>query len=354
MSDGRDPVETLRRLGIPQEAIDRAMERGDPESAIFDAVLLPGVEERTVSAAEIEARGGATVEEITRMMDAWGLPAPRPDQPAFTPAEAHVFTEIKALEELWPIEVGVQIARVYGRLLQRIAQTELQLFRLHVEARLRRGDGDAFAALRETQDAFARLLPLADPLLVGVHRRWIEHELAQAAVRQAESESAERELPGAVEVALLFCDLKDFTAYADAEGDAAAVEAIDRFADVVTECRGSAFRFMKSLGDGVMLSYVGADEAVTAGSRVIDAMRGEETPGVHASVHHGVAIVREGDYFGGAVNLAARLLAAAGRDELVATSQAVEAAGPGFRWERAGTARVRGVGEPVEVYRLTA
>lgn len=352
--EGDDVVATLRRLGIPQEAIDRALERGDPESAIFDAILLPGVEERTVSAAEIEARGGATVEEVRRMMDAWGLPVAGDDQPAFTPEEAHVFTEMKALEELWPVEVGVQIARVYGRLLQRIAQTELQLFRLHVEARLRREDDDPLAALRATQTAFARLLPLADPLLTGVHRRWVEHELAQAAVREAESGTAEHALPGAVEVALLFCDLKDFTAYADAEGDAAAVAAIDRFADVVSRGRGPTFRFMKSLGDGVMLSYRGADEAVGAGVRIIDAMRADGLPGVHASVHQGVAINREGDYFGGAVNLAARLLAAAGRDELVATAQAVEAAGPAFAWERAGTARVRGVGEPVEVFRLTA
>jgi class 3 adenylate cyclase len=329
-------------------------EAHDPESAIFDAILLPGVEERTVSAAEIEARGGSTVEEIGRLMAAWGLPIPAADQPAFTPEEAHVFIEVKALEELWPIEVGVQIARIYGRLLQRIAQTELQLFRLHVEGRLRREDDDPFAALRTTQDAFARLLPLADPLLTGVHRRWIEHELAQAAVREAESETTEPQLPGAVEVALLFCDLKDFTAYADTEGDAAAVAAIDRFADVVTYGRGPGSRFMKALGDGYMLSYRGADEAVGAGARIIADMRADDLPGVHASVHQGVAIAREGDYFGGAVNLAARLLAAAARDELVATTAAVEAAGPAFAWEPAGSLRVRGVATPVEVFRLAA
>jgi class 3 adenylate cyclase len=47
---------------------------------------------------------------------------------------------------------------------------------------------------------------------------------------------------------------------------------------------------------------------------------------VHASVHVGTAIARDGDYFGGAVNLTARLLGAAGRDELVATRPVVEAA----------------------------
>lgn len=348
-----DAVDRLRELGIPEESIDRAVARGNPESAIFDAILLPGLEERTVSAAEIEAAGGTSVEQICEIIDAYGLTPPAPDQPAFTREEAQVFTELKALEEIWPVEVGVQVARVYGRLLQRIAQTELQVFRVHVERRLRAEGGDPVAALRSVQAAFARLLPLADPLIVGVHRRWVEHELAQAAVREAESGIEGGDLPGAVEVAFLFCDLKDFTAYADGEGDAAAVEAIDRFTEVVTRGRGDSFRFMKSLGDGYMLTYPAAGDAVAAGARVIDGMRQDGMPGVHASVHQGVAITRDGDYFGGAVNLTARLLAAAGRDELVATAAAVETAGPTFAWHPAGQLKVRGMAAPVEVFRLS-
>jgi adenylate cyclase len=75
-------------------------------------------------------------------------------------------------------------------------------------------------------------------------------------------------------------------------------------------------------------------------------------PGVHASVHCGVAIARDGDYFGSAVNLAARLLAAAGRDELVATSPVVHATDTSFVWDQAGAVRIRGFAEPIEVFRL--
>lgn len=52
------------------------------------------------------------------------------------------------------------------------------------------------------------------------------------------------------------------------------------------------------------------------------------------------------------MNLAARLLEAAERDELVATEATVTAAGNGFDWEPAGALGVRGMGEPVEVFRL--
>ncbi len=347
-----DVVETLRALGIEQEAIERALERGDPEGAIFDSVLLPEMAERTVSAEEIERRGGLTIEETLAMFTAFGLPPPEPKQTAFTPEEAQVFVEMKRLQEVWPTDIAVQIARVYGRLLARIAQTELQLFRVYVEPRLRAEGRDRLGSLRAVQQAFAQLVPLADPLLTGVHRRWVEHELAQEAVTSAETGADGLGLPGAVEVTFLFCDLKDFTAFADSEGDTSAVMAIDHFAETVTRERGEDSRFLKGLGDGFMLVYGEPSSAVGAGARIIEAMRVPRTPGVHASAHSGVAIVREGDYFGGSVNLAARLLNAADRDELIATSPVVERSGEDFRWEDAGKRRVRGVTEPVDVYRL--
>jgi len=74
---------------------------------------------------------------------------------------------------------------------------------------------------------------------------------------------------------------------------------------------------------------------------------------VHASLHYGTAILREGDYFGGAVNLAARLLTVAGKGELVASRQAAEACGDRFAWQSLGRRRFRGLAEPIEVLRLT-
>jgi class 3 adenylate cyclase len=182
-----------------------------------------------------------------------------------------------------------------------------------------------------------------------VHRRWLEHELAQEAVTSAEHDGG---LEGAVDVSFLFCDLKDFTAFADSNGDTTAVAAIDHFAHSVTRERGSEFRFMKALGDGFMLAYSDPCTAVRAGIRIMRAMQVPHMPRVHASVHRGEAIVREGDYFGGAVNLAARLLNAADRDELVATPAVVEACGDEFPWEPIGPRHVRGVAEMIEVYRL--
>jgi adenylate cyclase len=319
------------------------------ERVVFESVLLQGVAERTVSARDIEERGGLPAAEVLDMVQAYGLPVPDPDQPEFTPEEADVFVRLKELEEIWPRDVAIQASRVYGRLLARIAQTELQLFRVYVVPRLRAEGRDDDETLQAVRDAFESLLPLADPLLIGVHRRWLEHELAQEAVVSAEAVGT---FPGAVDVTFLFCDLKDFTAFADSEGDTAAVLAIDHFADSVTRDRGSEFRFMKALGDGFMLAYGDTCAAVRAGARIMADMRVPRMPRVHASVHRGVAIVREGDYFGGSVNLAARLLNAAEGDELVATRSVVDSCDDEFEWEAIGQRRVRGVADLVDVYRL--
>jgi class 3 adenylate cyclase len=344
----------LRALGVPAEAIARAMRRGDPEGAIFDAVLMPAIADRTVSASEIERRGGLRVSEVQAFISAFGLRPPGADEPAFTPEEAGALVELGRLGEVWTPELDVRLARVWGPLLARVAQAGVQLFRLHVEPRLRADDPDRLAGLRAVQETFARLLPLADPLLVGVYRRWIEHELAQAAATEAEVSAGEDALPGAVSVAFLFCDLKDFTAFAEAEGDGAAAAAVDRFAEVVADARGEQFRLMKSLGDGVMLAYRDAPPAVAAGTRIIERVRSTTPLSVHASVHVGTAIARDGDYFGGAVNLTARLLGAAGRDELVATRPVVERTADSQTWESLGQREIRGVSEPLEVFRLVS
>ena len=61
-------------------------------------------------------------------------------------------------------------------------------------------------------DGFEELLPSADPILAGVHRRWVEHELAQASAYVAEQSGLATTM-GAAQVALLFVDIKGFTAF---------------------------------------------------------------------------------------------------------------------------------------------
>jgi adenylate cyclase len=103
-----------------------------------------------------------------------------------------------------------------------------------------------------------------------------------------------------------------------------------------------------------MLCYSDVHEAVGAANRVVAGMRHKTGPGVHASVHRGIAIARHGDYFGSAINLAARLAAAAEEHQLIATRCVAEATDARFAWEGAGILHLRGFAEPVESFRIAS
>jgi class 3 adenylate cyclase len=348
-----DIARQLRAFGASEREIDHALSRGEPQRAVLEIVARHSAAGRTTTPAEIEAAGGPSVERLGELMQAFGLAPPGRDEHSFTPAEARAMVEIWRSSDVWPFELAVQISRVYGRLLARIAHATVQLWASVVEPVLReRGAEDG--ALLAGAESLERLLPVSDALLMAVHRRWLEREATQMAFQEV---PLSRHVGGAlasVEVSFLFCDLKDFTAFADRQGDDAAVRIIDRFAAVVTREQGPEARLTKLLGDGFMCSYPNPALAVAAGARIIDAMAapgGPDVPGVHASVHHGLAIPREGDYFGASVNLTARLLAFADRDQLVATRSVLEHCS-NLEWERAGTLRIRGISDEVEVFRL--
>jgi adenylate cyclase len=325
----------------------------DLQAGVFDPVLAPERARRTVSLTDIERRGGLPVGDVRAMLRAFGLAIPSDDEPCFTREEAEVFMALAALEELWPREIYLQVSRVYGKALAQIARTEVVMFRLRLEDRLAaaRDPSEVLANLRAGVE---ELLPLADPLLMGIHRRWVEHELAQLSVFEAERRGGAGAVPGSIEVALLFCDLAGFTAYVDTEGDAAGLRAIDAFDEVVSESHGESGDVVKTLGDGFMLAYPEPRDAVRAGAAILQHMRGIYAPGVHASVHVGPAVFRAGDYFGRTVNLAARLLNIAAGDELVATGPVVAATEADFSWEHRGGLRLRGFERPVEAYKLVS
>jgi adenylate cyclase len=70
-------------------------------------------------------------------------------------------------------------------------------------------------------------------------------------------------------------------------------------------------------------------------------------------MHTGSAIERGGDWFGAAVNLAARVSGAAGGDEVLLTEATRKAAGPleAIQLHKRGKQRFKNIKDPVPVYR---
>jgi class 3 adenylate cyclase len=320
----------------------------DPENPLQDVVFEPIIERerarRTVSPRAIEEAGGLSADDVIASIKGFGLSIESADEPWFTEEEARVFIALADLGALWPRDTYLQVSRVYGQALATIARAEVQSAVRNLE------DLAAEASLRDLRDGMEALLPLADPILAGVHRRWIEHELAQTSVFAVEEKGGAAR--GAVRVALLFVDIKNFTAYVDTSGDRAGVAAIEQFDEIVSEELGETGRLVKALGDGFMLAYPGGAEAVAAGYAMMRRMSRDHGPTLHASVHEGPALYRGGDYFGQTVNLAARLLGLSGTDEMLATRAVVESSAERFDWELRATTQIRGFRDPIEIFRL--
>jgi adenylate cyclase len=73
----------------------------------------------------------------------------------------------------------------------------------------------------------------------------------------------------------------------------------------------------------------------------------------HAGVHAGPVIERDLDLFGRTVNLASRIADAAGPGEVLVSEAVAEAVdGATDRFERIGMVELKGIPEPVELFRV--
>lgn len=153
----------------------------------------------------------------------------------------------------------------------------------------------------------------------------------------------------------LFADLAGFTALTEAHGDLQAADlAADFFDSVRTLLPGHGAEEIKTIGDAVMLRCGESDAAIELGLRIVEGVSARPRfPIVRVGMHTGPAIERAGDWFGAAVNLAARVAGVAGGRDVLLTEATREAAGElkGIRLRRRGAQRFKNIKEPVGVYR---
>jgi len=151
----------------------------------------------------------------------------------------------------------------------------------------------------------------------------------------------------------LFADIAGFTALTEAHGDEDAAALVADFCDRVQGRLGEyGATQIKTIGDALMLRIPDPEQAVLLGLCVAhDVLQGPGAPAVRVGLHHGTAIERDGDYFGAAVNLAARVSAAATGGEVLMTAHTAALARDlkGVLYESRGRQTLRNVRDPVEL-----
>ena len=160
-------------------------------------------------------------------------------------------------------------------------------------------------------------------------------------------------MTGTVTATFVFADIAGFTALTETHGDAEAAELVAEFSAAVRrELAPHGGTHVKGIGDAVMLSIPDPGDAIALGLVITnELMCGHGAPSVRVGLHHGEAVERDGDFFGAAVNLAARVSAEAGAGEVLLTgTTAALAPDENVLYEPRGRRTLRNVREPVELF----
>jgi len=173
------------------------------------------------------------------------------------------------------------------------------------------------------------------------------------------SQSGRRTSVAAVEGTVMFTDIVGFTEFTALRGDDEALVLLSTQERLVRLELGSRGRIVKELGDGLMLWFSDACDAVTTGIALQGRFDAQSAASdlplwVRIGVHAGRQMRRGEDLVGHDVNVAARIVQLAGPGEVVVSEATVEKVGgrlPGVAFDELGPAVMKGIPGPVVLYR---
>jgi adenylate cyclase len=246
-----------------------------------------------------------------------------------------------------PLVAFLQLVRVYGLALAQMADAEVKLFHLFVHEPMIRDGAPVLDIAEELSDLASELLPLAGPIMDSMHQRLLQHFLAQDVVGHLELVSDDTDL-GRMRVAIAFADLAGYTRLTEEVGEEEALEVVERFVELVGETLPDDARVIKTIGDEVMV--VGTDPGGLVDWAVGLVTLSTERPLPRIGLHFGSALYRDGDYYGRAVNLAARVGARATGGEVLVTREVREAAGRNLSFQPIGEVKLKGFDVATELF----
>jgi adenylate cyclase len=343
-----DRLELLERLhaeGIPLEELRRAV-------AEDRLVLLP-VErllsgEARYTGREVAERSGLPLEVLAAQRQALGMPRPDPDARILTEEDLRAAGRAAMVRRAGiPDDASLDFLRVVGEAAARIAEATRTLIG---SAYLQPGASERDVALRFAE-AERELGPAQGELLAYALSLHLREQLRSETVSQAELQSGY--LPDSEEVTVCFADLVGFTRLGE-ELDAGELGAVaGRLAELAGDLVEPPVRLVKTIGDAAMLVSPENEAVLSAALDLVEAAEaaGDELPALRAGLARGRALNRLGDWYGRPVNLASRITGVARPASVLTDAEVHARAEDGFQWSRAGRRRLKGIREPVALWR---
>ena len=161
-------------------------------------------------------------------------------------------------------------------------------------------------------------------------------------------------------ITILFADIagstKLFEIRGDIEARALTVQVLNALTQITLRHSGTV---IKTIGDEIMCTFPGPSNALHASVDMQRRVAGDlvwarDHLAIRIGLHHGEALIEDGDVYGDAVNTAARMAQLAKREQIVTTSSTVAgvSSAAAFRIRSLGEAMVKGKQNGVDIVDL--
>jgi adenylate cyclase len=340
-------VARLRARGHSLQQLRQAVREGRLAFGYVEDLLPePG---RSLGPAEVAERTGLEEALIERLMALLGTPTAL--ERRLTEQDAQAIEEMSSvLDSGFPLVALLQLTRVYAQAIRKIAEAEVRLFHIYVHEPLIREGVPALEMAEQMEGLVRGLLPVSAPLMEYIHNRYLRFYIEQDVIGHMESELGGSAQLGRIQMAFCFVDLTGFTRYTEEEGDEEALDLVERFVEAVEATLPSEALIVKSIGDEVMI--VSPDPETLTEWAVGFLALFPDRPQPRVGLHWGRAVYRDGDYFGGDVNLAHRVVNRALGGEVLATAAVADAVGStGYlEFDPIGEVDLPGFPAPVDLF----
>jgi len=311
-------------------------------------VLLPveRVLAGTYTLDEVAERSGLSTDLVKRIRRLEGLPEPEPDQRVFSKEEEKALQMTKQFLDSGFSEDAIgQITRVLGEVMARFSATVTASF---AETFLNPGDSEEDVARRFAALA-QELTPMLAPVLVATFKSHLQQAVSRGMLGQAELQAGH--VQGEQNLAVCFADLVGFTRLGGRIEVQELGTVAGRLAELAAEVNTDPVRLVKTIGDAAMFVSREPARMVGVALSLVEAVEDADMPALRAGIASGPAMQRAGDFYGHSVNLASRVTGIARPGSVLCTEDIRDAAADGFEWSSAGKHRLKGVKEPIRLFR---
>ncbi|MFT4050437.1 MAG: adenylate cyclase regulatory domain-containing protein [Solirubrobacterales bacterium] len=343
-------VSQLRKSGQPLDEIVKAAEDGRLALGGIDALFAVESEQYTLKEAAKAA--GVKLAVAEQVWISLGMSIQNTNH--VTEQDVEALRRVRdVLDAGVPLGAVLQVIRVAAKAFADIADAEARLVRMFVHEPLLQQGADADEVSEVMSTMIGGVLPHISPLFEYMHSRFLQEYTEQVQIENVQNNSANI-TDGRLNIAICFVDIAGFTRYTEQMGVEKAFEQADHLRQHIETTLPDSARMIKLTGDGAMI--VGSEPGDLVSWAVEMAGEEDHTFKLRIGVDFGEALYRDGDYFGGAINMAARVLSRTDADEVLATAQVREnvknVKSLGLRFVSIGRVRLKGFDEQIELFRV--